>query len=91
MIELGELDRPRSTKLHLAARLRATREEVFGELGSVEVARRLGVPERTWTNYEDGVTIPGEVLLRYMTITGLEPGWLLIGSGPKYRPADHGG
>jgi hypothetical protein len=72
-------------KAGLAARLHAIRVERFGERGGPELARRLGIPQRTWYNYEVGVTIPGEVLLRFLDITGAEPGWLLSGEGPKYR------
>jgi hypothetical protein len=31
------------------------------------------------------VTIPGEVLLRFLEVTGTEALWLLRGNGPKYR------
>ena len=29
--------------------------------------------------------IPGDVLLRYLELTGIEPGWLLRGAGPRFR------
>ena len=74
-----------SGKPAIAARLRSIREELYGEDGAGEMAGLLGLPVRTWLNYEDGITIPGDVLLRYMRATGIEPGWLLDGSGTKYR------
>jgi hypothetical protein len=58
------------------------------------MARQLGVPIRTWYNYESGVTVPAEVLLRFMELTAVEPNWLLRGRGPKFRttpPALEGG
>ena len=78
---------PESTavKSALAARLHAIRVERFGERGGSELARQLGLPVRTWYNYEIGVTVPAEVLLRFLEVTGVEPGWLLNGEGPKYR------
>jgi hypothetical protein len=61
------------------------RVEIFGENGVTEVAERLGLPIRTWLNYEGGVAIPGEVMLGFLMLTGAEPSWLLTGSGAKYR------
>ena len=49
------------------------------------MARRLGIPVRTWYNYELGVTVPAEVVLRFIAMTGVEPRWLLDGQGEKYR------
>lgn len=49
------------------------------------MARRLDVPVRTWYNYESGVTVPAEVLLRFMELTEVETAWLLRGEGPIYR------
>ena len=74
----------------IAARLRLLRAERFGERGGPELARQLGLPAATWANYERGVIIPGDVLLRFLDLTAAEPHWLLHGEGPKYRdrPAD---
>ena len=72
-------------KYSLAERLRAIRAELFGERGGPELARRLGIPVRTWYNYEAGVTVPAEVVLRIIQMTSLEPSWLLNGKGPKFR------
>jgi hypothetical protein len=51
------------------------------------LARQLGLPVRTWYNYESGVTVPAEVILRIIELTSVEPMWLLHGQGPKFRPA----
>jgi len=74
------------TKYSLAERLGQLRSELFGERGGPELARRLGIPVRTWYNYEAGVTIPAEVVLKIIELTSVEPMWLLHGAGPKYRP-----
>ena len=59
--------------------------EIHGEEGGPDLAIQLGLPPRTWQNYESGVTLPAEVLLRFLEITGAEPHWLLHGAGPRYR------
>ncbi|WP_165226520.1 S24 family peptidase [Aquisphaera insulae] len=69
----------------LAERLAALRLELFGDRGGPEMARRLGIPVRTWYNYEGGVTVPAEVVLRIIELTSVEPTWLLSGKGPKFR------
>jgi hypothetical protein len=69
----------------LARRLKEVRIERFGENGGAELARAVEVPARTWYNYERGVTVPAEVLLRFISVTGVEPQWLLEGRGEKYR------
>src|SRR3954454_24000307 len=72
-------------KYSLAERLSGLRAELFGERGGPELARRIGIPVRTWYNYEAGVTVPAEVVLRGIQLTSLEPTWLLSGKGPKFR------
>jgi hypothetical protein len=74
-------------KLQLAERLASLRSELFGERGGPEMARRLAIPVRTWYNYEGGVTVPAEVVLRIIELTSVEPVWLLRGEGPKFRHA----
>ncbi len=80
-------NRPESVrvKYRLAERLHEIRTELFGERGGSEMARRLGLPVRTWYNYEAGVTVPAEVLLRFVELTSVEPLWLLHGRGPRFR------
>jgi len=72
-------------KLALAERLSSLRLELFGDRGGPEMARRLEIPVRTWYNYEGGVTVPAEVVLKIIELTSVEPGWLLHGKGPKFR------
>jgi hypothetical protein len=85
---------PESVRLksQLAERLRSVRVELFGERGGPELARQLEIPNRTWYNYEIGVTVPAEILLRFLELTSVEPRWLLHGDGPRFRtpPASHG-
>jgi hypothetical protein len=75
----------RTVKESLSRRLREIRQELFGKHGGPELARRLGLPARTWYNYETGGTVPAEVLLRFIELTGVNPRWLAHGVGPKYR------
>lgn len=74
-----------NVKALVSERLREVRQELFGEHGGPELARRLNLPARTWYNYETGVTVPAEVLLGFIDHTGTNPHWLLKGEGPKYR------
>jgi len=74
-------------KLDLAERLGILRSELFGDRGGPEMARRLNIPVRTWYNYEGGVTVPAEVMLKIIELTAVEPIWLLHGKGPKFRLA----
>jgi hypothetical protein len=74
-------------KCGVAERLRELRLELVGERGGPELARRLGLPVRTWYNYEAGVTVPAEVILRLIELTQVEATWLLHGRGPKFRKA----
>ncbi len=74
-----------NVKAQLSSRLREVRQEIFGEHGGPELARRLSIPARTWYNYETGVTVPAEVLLAFIDQTGTSPLWLLTGEAPKYR------
>jgi hypothetical protein len=73
----------------LGNRLREIREELYGEDGVPNLAKKVEVPSRTWSNYETGVTIPGIVLLRFIELTGASSHWLLTGQGPRLagRPA----
>ncbi len=73
------------TNRELAARLHLVRVDLFGRGGSDHMARSIGVPGRTWTNIEAGVAILAPTLLRFLAITRVEPGWLLTGTGSRYR------
>ncbi len=72
-------------KCGVAERLRDLRTELYGERGGPELARRLGLPVRTWYNYEAGVTVPAEVVLRVIELTSVEATWLLHGTGAQFR------
>jgi hypothetical protein len=68
----------------IADRLREVREELLGRDSVRLLADWLEIPERTWANYEAGVTIPAEVLLRFLEISGVDPHWLLRGEGYRF-------
>jgi hypothetical protein len=72
-------------KLDLACRVRIIREELFGENGGPLLAQEVGVSFRAWMNYEDGCTIPAQVILRFIEVTDANPHWLLTGEGSSYR------
>lgn len=74
-----------NVKASISRRLREVRQELFGEHGGPELARRLSLPARTWYNYETGVTVPAEVLLAFIDQTGANPIWLLTGEGQHLR------
>jgi len=73
-----------SLKASLSRRLREIRQELFGDHGGPELARRLSLPARTWYNYETGVTVPAEVLLAFIEQTAANPMYLVSGEGPRY-------
>jgi hypothetical protein len=75
-------------KLSVGNRLSEVRHERYGPAGAPLLAITLGLPLRTWLNYEAGVTIPGEVLLRFIETARVDAHWLLTGDGPKYRSDD---
>jgi hypothetical protein len=72
----------------LSRRLREVREELFGVHGGPLLADELGLPYRTWSNYEMGVVVPAVVLLRFVELTGANPRWLLRGEGERYSVED---
>jgi hypothetical protein len=71
-------------QVDLAYRVREVREDLYGEYGAQFLADALELPLRTWANYERGVTIPAEVILKLIVMTRVSPCWLLTGRGPKY-------
>jgi hypothetical protein len=68
----------------LATRVREVRDDLYGPHGAQFLADAVGLPLRTWANYESGVTIPAAVLLRFIAATGADPLWLLTGEGGRY-------
>jgi hypothetical protein len=68
----------------LAFRLREMRMELFGSNGVARLARALGIPERNWVGYEIGGPLAALVLLRFLSLTGAHPRWLLTGRGDRF-------
>jgi len=66
-------------KALLGCQLRQIRLEHFGEDGLNVLARALNIPPQTWLNYERGVTMPAEVLLGFLQVTGADPQSLFNG------------
>jgi hypothetical protein len=77
-------DLRRSGRLALAGRIREIRVELFGEDGGQSLADALQLPLRTWQNYEAGVTLPAEIVLGFVELTGANPAWLLWGVGRSF-------
>lgn len=69
----------------LGRRLRAVREDTYGELGGQVLAHTLQIPLRTWLNYESGVVVPADVVLRLIDVAHVNPHWLLTGEGNRYE------
>jgi hypothetical protein len=69
--------------IRIGLRLREIREDLYGERGIAALAAALDVPEETRRNYERGVTMPADVLLEFLDLTGVDPHWLLTGDGDR--------
>ena len=84
-----EMDQPDKNwqviKLNLAGRIKVVRIDLFGVHGGPLLAQRLKVPFRTWMEYEEGLTIPAQTILRFIEVTNADPHWLLTGEGAHYR------
>jgi transcriptional regulator with XRE-family HTH domain len=78
------MDDPAASNKRVAERVRSIRIERYGDEGVADLAEQLGVPEKTWRNYEAGVTIPAVAILRFIVLTGVSPVWLLTGIGERY-------
>jgi hypothetical protein len=72
-------------RVELGQRLRAVRQEIHVEDGVQLLAEHLQIPVRTWLNYEAGVIVPAEVVLRVIALADVSPHWLLTGEGEKYN------
>jgi transcriptional regulator with XRE-family HTH domain len=68
-----------------ADRLREVRTDLVGKRGSQELADKLGIPVRTWANYESGIVVPAEIVLRLQVLSSVSARWLLTGEGEKYH------
>ncbi len=71
----------------LASRVREIRAEKFGADGVASLTQAMNVTAPTWEHFENGVMIPGWILLQFIELTGVEPHWLLTGKGERYRAA----
>jgi len=68
----------------LGERVKEIRLELYGSHGGPMLASELGIPYWKLRTYEDGQTIPGQTMLRFIERTGADPHWLLTGLGQKY-------
>jgi hypothetical protein len=73
----------RILKQGVAQRVREIRE-TFASGDEEVLAAKLGLPGRTWLNYEAGCTMPATVLLEFIELTGAHPHWLLTGEGEPF-------
>ncbi len=75
-----------SSSAQLGQRLREIRTDLYGDdvSGLEAVANALSLPEKTWVNFERGVTMPAPLLLQFLVITEVNPSWLMNGSGPRF-------
>jgi hypothetical protein len=71
----------------VGCRVAEIRRETFGDDDVPRLAERLGLPTRTWRNYEAGVVIRAPVLPEFIALTGASPGWRLTGEGDKLQGA----
>jgi hypothetical protein len=69
----------------LASRIREIRIEKFGTEGVTALSQGTNTTASTWENFENGVMIPGWILLQFIELTGADPHWLLTGEGGRYR------
>lgn len=74
------------TYVAMARRVREVRQELYGETGVPTLAEALGLPPRTWLNYESGVVIPATVILGFIELTRTDPHWLLTGQCKRHTP-----
>jgi hypothetical protein len=80
----GKTIRP-GQRAELGQRLRAVREAIRVRDGAQLLAEHLQIPVRTWLNYEAGVMVPAEIVLRVIALADVNPQWLLTGEGEKFN------
>jgi transcriptional regulator with XRE-family HTH domain len=80
-------------RVKLSRALRRHRAEIGGRLRMLrkgfkksgpEFAREIGIPPRSWQNYESGVQPPMDVVLMLIIRFGVSPWWLLTGARPIF-------
>ena len=69
-------------------RLGSIREDAFGKTGRSAFARALGIPLTSYLNFENGRVPPMDIVVKMMTLTRVNPRWLVHGEGPQYLPKD---
>jgi hypothetical protein len=77
-----------SIKSDLGRRVREIRVALYGENGGPLLAEELKVPYPSLHDFENGCTIPGESILRFIELTGVDPHWLLTGDGERFLNRD---
>jgi hypothetical protein len=75
-------------RAEIARRLKEIRQQLHGDHGGAEFARRLGLPAGTWYGYEKGTTLPAEVLFDFIDLTSANPMYVLDGKEPIYKSSD---
>jgi transcriptional regulator with XRE-family HTH domain len=65
-------------------RLRMVREDLYGKQGSRSLANALKIPHQTWSNYESGIAVPGDIVLQLQVLYSVNARWLLTGEGDKF-------
>ena len=73
-----------SCKPEIAKRLGGISRQCFGDDDGLALARLLEIPHRTLLNYMGGCTIPAEIILAIIVITGANPAWLMTGTGKMF-------
>jgi hypothetical protein len=71
--------------------MREIRQCLYGENGVDSLANALGIPAETWLNYERGITIPAQVLLDFLAVTGVDLNWLRTGDSQRWFDDDTNG
>ena len=71
-----------------ADRLRAIREDAYGERGKSAFARAVGIPITSYENYEQGRLPTMDIVVKMMAATRVNPRWLFHGKGPQYLNKD---
>ena len=57
--------------------------DLYGECGGPILARRLRISQRRLARMEAGSPFPGQLVLKLIDVTGVNPHWLLSGEGER--------
>lgn len=72
-------------RAEIGVRLRELRMALHGDRGGPRLARELGIPSRSWYQYEAGIAMPAERMLALILQTNVSARWLLTGFGPMFE------